>query len=243
MKCKFLSVAALVLLGAVSSAAAQSEAEFVSAFAGEWRIFDESFAQGAQICRITLGQEAQEGHYKLDKATCAGELANIATWGIVNGQMALFASGGEPVVSLGGSQRRMTGTTKSGRPVIIERAGTVGAAEQLQAAAKASGCYYLGFSNRCAAPADLSSPATGTADKPVRIKVIVNLNARMEARDDASVIGVVPANSCVTASVCVTASDGAWCRAQFGDRTGWLRKAAIRKNRWPIVTFVNQCDN
>jgi hypothetical protein len=37
------------------------------------------------------------------------------------------------------------------------------------------------------------------------------------------------------------ASDGPWCRAKFGDTTGWLRKFAIRQNRWPIVTFANSC--
>lgn len=243
LKLGFVAGAMAALLGMASGATAQTEAEFVAAFAGEWRVFDESFAQGAQICRITLGQEAQDGRYKLDKASCGGELAEVAAWGLADGQMALLAAQGEAVVSLGGTQRRMSGTTKSGKPVILERAGVVGAAEQIQAALRASGCYYLGFSDRCAAEADLGKPAAGSADSPLRIKVIANLNARTEARDDANVIGVVPANSCVAASVCVTASDGVWCRAEFGERTGWLRKLAIRQNRWPIVTFLNKCDD
>lgn len=52
---------------------------------------------------------------------------------------------------------------------------------------------------------------------------------------------VVPINSCVATSTCVTASDGIWCRAEFGDSAGWLRKLAIRQNRWPVVTFQNGC--
>ncbi len=242
MKIGFLVAAMAALVGTASSAAAQTEAEFVAAFAGEWRIFDESFAQGAQICRITLGQEAEDGRYKLDKATCSAEFADVSAWGLADGQMAFFTTDGEAVASLGGTQRRMSGTTRSGKPIIIERAGVVGAAEQLQAALRASGCYYLGFSDRCAVEGDLHKPAA-SANSPLRIKIIANLNARTEARDDASVIGVVPANSCVAASVCVTASDGVWCRAEFGEQAGWLRKLAIRQNRWPIVTFLNQCDD
>lgn len=238
MKIGFLMAAAVAaLVGTASSAAAQTETEFVAAFAGEWRIFDESFAQGAQICRITLGQQGENGRYGLDKATCGGEFADLAAWGLAEGQMAFFAAEGEAIASLGGTQRRMSGTTRSGKPVILERAGVVGAAEQLQAASRASGCHYLGFTDRCAGEADLARPAAA-ADGPARIKVIANLNARTEPRDDANIIGVVPANSCVTASACVTASDGVWCRAEFGERTGWLRKLAIRQNRWPIVTLA-----
>lgn len=235
-------VAGAILAAGAAGASAQTEADFVAAFSGDWQIYDEGFAQGVQICRLTLRGEAVEGRYKLDRATCGGELAGVSGWGIAGGQMALFADGAEPVVTLGGTQRRMSGNTKSGAPVILERAGAGGAAEQLQAAYRASGCYYLGFTNRCAAEADLAKPAAASQEAPARVKVIVNLNVRAEARDDANVIGVVPINSCVATSPCVTASDGVWCRAEFGDRAGWLRKLAVRQDRWPVITFLNACD-
>ena len=234
-------VAGAMWAACVTTASAQTEADFVAAFAGDWQIHDESFAQGVQICRLALRNEAAEGRYKLDRSTCGGELANLSTWGIVEGQMALLA-GEEVVVTLGGTQRRMSGNTKSGAPVILERAGATGGAQQLQAAYQASGCYYLGFTNRCAPQSELEKPRAAAEGQPVRVKVVANLNARAEARDDAGIIGVVPANSCVTTSACVTASDGVWCRAEFGDRPGWLRKLALRQNRWPVVTFVNSCD-
>ncbi len=241
----FRLLSVFVAAGAVSAAcataaSAQSESEFIAAFSGEWRVHDEAFAQGVQICRITLRGEAEAGRYKLDRTTCGGELAGVSSWGIADGQMALFAGEGV-VVTLGGTQRRMSGATKSGAPVIIEKANISGIAEQLQAAHRASGCYYLGFTDRCAAEADLAKPAAAGAGQPARVNVIVNLNTRAEARDDAGVIGVVPANSCVAINACVTASDGVWCQAEFGDRVGWLRKLAIRQDRWPVVTFVNQC--
>src|SRR5690606_3923551 len=140
----------------------------------------------------------------------------------------------------GGNQRRMTGATNAGAPVILDRVGVRGNAAQLQAAYQAAGCYYLGFSDRCSAESELSKPVIAEG-QPTRINVLVNLNVRAEARDDASIVGVVPMNSCVVTDVCATAADGVWCRAQFGERTGWLRKLALRQNRWPIVTFANQC--
>lgn len=234
-------VAGVMLAVCATGASAQSEADFVAAFSGDWQIHDETFAQAGQICRLTLRSEAVKGRYKLDRANCGGELSEVSGWGIAGGQMALLAAGTEPVVTLGGTQRRMSGNTKSGAPVVLERAGSGGPAEQLQAAYRASGCYYLGFTKSCATDADLAKPAAGSQDAPARVKVIVNLNVRAEAREDASVIGVVPINSCVATSTCVTASDGVWCRAEFGDRAGWLRKLAIRQNRWPVVTFQNSC--
>lgn len=240
MKIRLLSILALVGAFYVPGASAQTQAEFVAAFAGEWRVHDEAFAQGVQICRLTLRDEAEEGRYKLERATCGGELSDLSSWGIADGQMALFA-GTEVAVTLGGTQRRMSGNTKSGVPVILERASASGSADQLQAARQAAGCYYLGFTANCAAEADLAKPARVGSGEPARVKVIVNLNVRAEARDDAGVIGVIPANSCVSTNVCATASDGVWCRAEFGDRNGWLRKLALRQDRWPVVTFLNQC--
>lgn len=233
-------VAGAISAACATGASAQTTSEFVSAFSGEWRVHDEAFAQGVQICRITLRNEGEESRYKLDRATCGGELAGVSYWGISDGQMALFA-GEDVVVTLGGTQRRMSGATKSGAPVILEKADTSGIAEQLQAAYRASGCYYLGFTDRCAMEADLAKPTAGADGQSARVKVIANLNARAEARDDAAVIGVVPANSCVAVDACVMASDGVWCRADFGDRVGWLRKLALRQDRWPVVTFVNDC--
>lgn len=222
-----------------TDAVAQSEADFVKAFAGEWAIYDDSFAAGAQNCRLKLQAEADADRYKLEALTCSGELANIARWGIADGQMLLLAEN-KVVATLGGSQHRMSGTSKSGKPLVLERVAAASIVTPLHAARQNSGCYYLGFSDRCAAESELAKPLA--KDGSARVNVVVNLNARAEAREDASVIGVVPANSCVVTDACVTASDGVWCRAQFGDRTGWLRKLALRQNRWPVVTFVNHCN-
>jgi hypothetical protein len=133
-------------------------------------------------------------------------------------------------------------TTAAGRPVVFDRAGAKGLGDQLQAAAKASGCYYLGFTKQCATDADLANPRPAGTQGETKVKVVANLNVRAEARDDAGVVGVVPQSSCVAVDNCLTASDGVWCSAKFGDKQAWLHKLALRRNKWAIVTFTNKCD-
>jgi len=222
-----------------SIATAQSEADFVAAFAGEWQVYDEAFASGGERCRLTLKQEPQDSTYVLENRSCGSELSGVSTWAIANSQMVLLA-GADFVVSLGGNQRRMTGTTAAGMPVILERIGAENEARLLQAARRVTNCFYLGYSSDCASSSDVGKP-TAEADQDLQINILVNLNVRAEARNDASVIGVVPADTCIVVELCTTASDGVWCRAGFGDQTGWVRKTVIRQDRWPVVTFVNQC--
>ena len=136
---------------------------------------------------------------------------------------------------------RMSGDSAIGAPVVLDRAGANAVVEQVAAARQATGCYYLGFTNTCADEAQLAKPTIGGDGSPIQINIMVNLNARIEARDDAEVIGVVPANSCVVADTCVDTRDGVWCRATFGEQAGWLKKIALRQQTWPVITFVNQC--
>lgn len=237
-------IACIVLLGlglGFSPASAQSEADFIAAFSGEWKIFDDSFGAGGQQCVLRLKKDKQDTNYQLGMAHCGGELAQVTRWGISDSQLALFDDGGLVLARMGGNQRRMTGTTATGKPIIFDRADAPGLATLLQAAVKASGCYFLGFADKCATEAELARPMAADPQGENKIKVVVNLNVRAEARDDANVVGIVPQNSCVAVESCLTASDGVWCQAQFGEKKGWLRKVALRQNKWPIVTFVNNC--
>jgi hypothetical protein len=36
-------------------------------------------------------------------------------------------------------------------------------------------------------------------------------------------------------------ADGVWCQAKVGDKDGWIRKVALRQNKWPILTFTDGC--
>jgi hypothetical protein len=230
----------LLIFGA-SLARAQSETEFIAAFAGEWRVYDPGFGADGGQCSLLLKKDKVDAAYTLDKANCGGDLAQSMRWGIADSQLALFDADGKILARMGGNQRRMTGTTTGGKPVVFDRYGVKGPAQDLHAAAKAGGCIYVGFTKQCAAEADLAPPTVAPSGE-TKVKVIVNLNVRTEARDDAAAVGVVPEGSCVAVDNCLTAVDGVWCQAQFEEKHAWLRKLALRKNKWAIVTFVNKCD-
>lgn len=243
LKSRVLAAAAAIIavVGVVASpASAQTEAEFIAAFAGEWQVYDETLAEGGERCRLNLQTQAQNGAYQLENSACGAELAEVSQWRILNSQMTLLDDSGV-VVSLGGNQRRMTGTAQTGTPIILERIGGETEARALQALRQARGCYYLGFTAQCATDTELQKPVAAAENGEIRINVRVNLNVRAEARNDATVIGILPADTCIVADTCTTASDGVWCRAAFGDQTGWVRKTVIRQERWPVVTFLNEC--
>ena len=231
-----------LLLGATLFAApaafAQSEADFVAGFAGEWMIHDRAQASGAGPCRITLSAEAAETGHKVTVAECAAPLSGLTHWLIAEGQLRLQA--GETVVaSLGGSRNRISGTNESGAPYVLDRADNALGVE-LAAAIGANKCLYRGASSDCAPTGDLAFPAPG-ADGLTRVRTLVNLNVRGEPRDDAPVLGVAPQEACIVADVCVETSDGTWCRARFGETTGWLKKFALRQSKWPVITYSNGC--
>lgn len=229
---------AITVAGGMGDAAwAQSEDDFVKAFAGQWQVVDGRFAQGASPCQVALSADKKDGHHPATIENCTGGMADVAAWGIADGQMVLFNDASAMIATLGGNQNRMSGDGKGGTPIILERVGAPGMAQRLQAAMRTSGCFYVGFSDDCAPMAQLAPPA----GEPPRVEALVNLNVHAEARDEADVIGVIPKGSCVTTEICVEASDGPWCRAKFDGKNGWFRKLALRQNRWPVVTFENSC--
>ncbi|GHA18808.1 hypothetical protein GCM10007989_12670 [Devosia pacifica] len=240
MLSKHISMAILLGASMAFPAHAQSEAQFVTVFAGDWKIFDPAFSQNGEVCSVALGGEAQNGTYPIMTQDCTGLPARFASWKIAEGQLVLSAEDGKALAALGGTQRRMSGTSADGDYFIIERAdGGDGSAQALAAATRASGCYYLGTSSVCAAPEQLAPPEA--AGQGPQIRSLANVNIRAEARADAGVIGVAEANTCLPVSQCALASDGAWCEIQLGELSGWLRQRAIRQGQWPVVTFLNEC--
>lgn len=235
--------AAAVIMSAflAGSAAAQSESDFIEAFSGNWQVYEETFADGGALCAIALAKTGSNGRQDVAKSNCGAELASVDKWGIVDRQLAFLDAGGVATIKLGGNQRRMTGTTASGKSVVFDRVGTNGLAAQLEALVKAAGCVYLGFTDQCAPAAELKDPLKASPSGDRKVQAVVNLTVRAEARDDAEAVGVVPRNSCVTVDACLTAADGVWCQAKFDGRTAWLRKIAVRQSRWPVVTYVNTC--
>ncbi|TPN45860.1 hypothetical protein FJ981_26360 [Mesorhizobium sp. B1-1-4] len=217
---------------------AQSVDQFVQAFSGTWQLVDARYSNLPSTCHMALGSTADaNGRFAIKGLGCRGDAALVSSWGVSEGQMALFDAAGAVIARLGGNQRRISGTSVSGAPLIFEKVGVAGTAAMLEAAKRAGGCFYSGFTSKCADAAQAAPPAPEGAS----VQVLVKLNVRAEARDDAEVVGVVPSQTCVTTELCMTATDGPWCRAKFGERTGWMRKLALRQNRWAIVTFDNSC--
>lgn len=230
----------LMCFVASGPAQAQTEAEFVQAFSGEWQVLDDVYSADGQTCRITLGTDTTDAGYGIAAQNCAFELEGLTAWRIVEGQL-ILVGGENQVAALGGSQRRVSGNSSIGAPIIMDRVGQGQPADAIAAAVAATGCYYLGFTNTCVDEVQLEKPTPSADGRGASITVLVNLNARVEARDEADILGVIPANSCVIVDACTAAVDGVWCRAQFGEERGWLKKLALRQEKWPVVTFVNQC--
>lgn len=237
---RFLTVllAAVGSLSLATIARAQSVDQFVQAFGGSWQIIDARHSNPPSTCNMVLGSKVDaDGRFAVEGQGCRGEAALVKSWGVSEGQMTLFDAAGAMIARLGGSQRRISGTSASGSPLVLEKVGVAGNAAMLEAARRAGGCIYSGFTSKCVDAAEVAPPAPERAS----VEVLVNLNVRAEARDDAEVVGVIPTQTCVTTELCLMATDGAWCRAKFGERTGWMRKLALRQNRWAIVTFKNSC--
>ena len=238
------SLAALVgLLAALSgNAFAQSTDEFAKAFSGEWFVFDPGFRDGNQTCQVTLDTGTKGARFLASTNNCGAALASVATWGILENQLGLFTNEGKPLAKLGGNQLRVTGETLSNNiGLIFERAQGDGNNVQISAALDRYGCFFDGFSNQCTNKADLGKPEP-TADAVPQVKVIVNLNIRSQPRRNSQPIGTVSKDTCVKVTQCLTASDGIWCSAQFGEKTGWLSKTALRQDKWPVITFRNSCN-
>lgn len=233
-------IVTLVGLAVAGPALAQSQADFVNAFSGKWQIYEQRLAAGSGMCKRDLSSDADGAYMALTTADCAAPLASATAWSIEGSQMVLYHAGNKALVKLGGNQKRVTGTSEDNTPIILERVGGDGTAAQLQATYNASGCYYLGYTQTCASRGEMGEP-NPAPDGRIQIKLTTNLGVHSEPRSDSDVIGTAKKGSCVAVDTCTMASDGPWCRAKFGQSTGWLRKFTLRQKRWPVITFTNAC--
>lgn len=229
----------IALAAAATPAAAQSEADFVAAFAGDWQTLDPAVSSGG-ACRVTLDATGENGRYALSAERCGGALAQLSRWGIADNQLALFGAQDAVLARLGGNQNRMSGDLAAGGSVVFERlaAGASGPAPEV---AGDAACVYYGYTASCARPEDRQMPVRTGVDETARASVLVALNARTEARPDADVVATIPAGTCVVVDQCTAASDGNWCQASVSNFSGWIRQQAVRADRWPVLTYAPGC--
>lgn len=235
----FIAAGVLVLSTAAGSRA-QSEEEFIGAFAGDWESFDQSLSSGEGKCAVTLAPDKEEQAYALSMRDCGGAMSDVAAWGIVDNQLALLDDEGSILVRLGGNQNRITGETNDGRAVIFERAGTAVSAVSPQGISNGA-CLYVGYTASCAEADDIAPIAASSASDEKSAAVLVNLNARKEARPDAQVVSVIPKNTCVAVSQCTEASDGRWCEAKLQKTTAWIRQQVVRDSKWQVLAYRGGC--
>lgn len=234
-------VALSSVAGWSGSALAQSETAFVAAFSGTWQTLDPAFS-GDGACRIVLSGTRDNDQYALESSNCAGPMASLQGWAIVDNQLGLLGPDRAVIARLGGNQNRMSGQTASGSTVVFERiTEEAAAAPAVVSASQTTGCVFYGYTATCATPDDLARPTAASEDVKPMAEVLVRLNARSEARPDASVVATIPPNTCVVIDECTTASDGNWCKARISDVSGWIRQQTVRQNRWPIVTYTGKC--
>ncbi len=245
---------------AAPAASAQGDADtaaLVAAFSGQWFSFDRRGADG-EPCLVELGSGG-EPPYPATAASCDGALSGVAAWSISGGQILLLdgpggrdgtdgtdgpagrdgtdGPGGAVLARLGGNQFRISGETGPGAFAVLERREGDPNSRAVRRAITTYRCIYRGFTDACATRAELAVPEF-TGDAPVRVEMLVNLNVRRQPRADSGLVGVVETGAVITLRDCLVTSDGPWCAARFGDETGWLARTALRRDTWPVMTFV-----
>jgi hypothetical protein len=239
-KC-LLAAAVLVATGAAAfagDAKGDTAPAFVNAFAGNWVTFEASLAAKGGQCEIELQKTADGKNYVARQSSCAGDLADVAAWGIIDQQLALLGPGGTVDVRLGGNQNMISGTLKNGAEVIFERKQM---AERIHGQWSSLKCLYLGYTSKCASAAQLALPGAKSAGNDANVSVLVQLNARSEPRPDAKVVSVLAPKTCLPVKSCTTAANGAWCAISENGRKAWIAQRTIRLGKYPIATFVTGC--
>lgn len=210
---------------------AQQAPDYARIFSGEWISYASEFSAGSP-CQITLSPQSVGTRYRVETKNCRDELAQSATWAIDQSQLVLLTSQGTVLFRLGGSPAVLSGESHpKAIPLVIERAE---AAKARYDQRKSIDCSYLGYSQTCAQPEDYA-PAIG------ELKLLVDLNGRIEPRDDAPIVATLPEKSCVISETCTQSSGGLWCKTTVDEKTLWIKKQAHRQGSWHVITYSSGC--
>ncbi|MFN3721730.1 MAG: hypothetical protein ACK4VZ_01690 [Paracoccaceae bacterium] len=248
MRLKFaFTLTAIGTLAFSTPTLAQTRTQLVEAFSGQWFVFEPAFKSGAEPCSVTLtGTEvSSDGRMASSSVNCAGALSSLGSWSVEGGVLRLFDEAENQRAELGGNQRRITGTTLPDMlGLVVERSNGDGNSEALAVAVRKHRCYYIGLTSICAGAQDMAPPtfvAEGDARPLAQLETFGTLMVRAQPRRDAAQIGTIPSATCLLVNQCLIASDGTWCRASFGETSGWVAKTALRRGEWPIVTYKSGC--
>lgn len=252
LKFRALSVAMLLAVTIPTTLLAQSKEAFLEAFSGEWLVFDPDFSTSAAPCAMTLEIDIELSGSVLDESqlrptarprNCVSPLDTVSAWDIDQNQLVLYAQQDVLVARLGGNQNRVTGDVQNSfSTMVLERPTGDPYQVNFSAALKKHRCIYLGYSPTCGTSEDLAEPImTEEGGVVASLEILVRLNVRDQPRRNSQVVGTLPPQACLKVNYCTTASDGIWCRARFGEASGWVSKTALRQDEWPVSTFRNGC--
>ncbi|MEH6833125.1 MULTISPECIES: SH3 domain-containing protein [Falsihalocynthiibacter] len=248
--CLFGLINSLVLCFSMQ-AAAQSKEMFLEAFSGQWLIFDTSFSTSPAPCSfeltnvIELRGVVEESQLRPSGTSenCVAPFDSVKAWDIEDNQLALYAENDALIARLGGNQNRVTGDVGyTFRSVILERANGAPENAKFSQALREHRCIYKGYTAECATKEELALPVFTEGGGVISsVELLVNLNVREQPRGNSLSVGTLPKGTCLKVNYCTTASDGIWCRARFGEAAGWIKKTMLRKDEWPIATYLNAC--
>lgn len=234
-------------------AIAQSRDVLLEAFAGQWVIFDDSFSNSAAPCTIDLTNTielrgvVEEAQLRPSATTqnCVVPIDGVSAWDIEGNQLSLYTEQNVLVARLGGNQTRVTGDLETSfRSVVLERSLGDPGNSNFSKALRKHRCIYKGYTADCATKEDLSLPVFSESGGVVAsVGVLVDLTVREQPRSTARSVGKLQQGTCLKVNYCVTASDGIWCRARFGEASGWIKKTTLRQSEWPVITFSNSCQD
>ena len=230
-------LSAAMATGFSTSTLAQSEQDFIDAFAGQWFVFDPAMRSDGDACELNLSAEKEGDLLPVTTRGCTPLLSSADYWVIRDGRIVLSSSNAELAV-LGGNQFRVTGEiNETENSLVIERAQGDGSSARIATALTRYKCYFVGFTQQCAVREDMKIPTIDTQSGVGSIETLATLNARSQPRRDAPSLGNIAEGTTVLVNQCIVASDGTWCRASIGDDRVWLAMTALRQEKWPILTF------
>ncbi|MDJ0858802.1 MAG: SH3 domain-containing protein [Dinoroseobacter sp.] len=243
----------LLLLFCASGLAshAQSLQQFREALSGQWVVFDPAYSVTSGQCTLLLQtnveatgllQEAQS-RPAAQSQDCISPISTVSSWDIQQGQLALYSNTNALLARLGGNQLRITGDLENSfASIVLERVTGDPYQRKISQALEKYRCIFLGYTGECAEPDELSAPRTlADGGTVANIQSLVFLNVRDQPRRTANVSRTLEPEACLQVNFCTTASDGIWCRASFGETSGWVAKTALRQDEWPVTTFVAGC--
>lgn len=220
-----------------SFAADRAEPRAIDVLSGHWYVFDPKFSVGAFACRIDLSKTATETYPEARSAHCAFPFNSAARWGYENGRLRILDRDGKEIADLGGSVTRLSGAL-GGAPgeVILEKVDAASDAKGIKTAIAQFGCVFHGYTQDCSLPEPEAADPGRIEGR--RVRTLTKLNVRAHPGLKAKIVGYIDKDVELSTDYCLRTSAEIWCKATFGDKSGWMTSIALREGKWAVRTLA-----